>query len=65
MAAGFELYLDGEGDHRFRLVAVDGSVMLTSEAYPHEDAAIAGIRSAQEIAVAGRIVDLTGSVANA
>ncbi|MCA1835851.1 MAG: DUF1508 domain-containing protein, partial [Actinobacteria bacterium] len=43
MAACFELYLDGDGDHRFRLVAVDGSVMLTSKAYPHEDAAIAGI----------------------
>lgn len=64
MAASFELFLDGDGDHRFRLVAVDGSVMLTSEAYPHEDAAMAGIRAAREAAVAGRIVDLTGSTAN-
>jgi uncharacterized protein YegP (UPF0339 family) len=61
MAASFELYLDGDGCHRFRLVAVDGSVMLTSEAYVHEDAAIAGIWAVREVAVTGSIVDLTGS----
>ncbi len=65
MAGGFELYLDGEGYHRFRLVAVDDSVMLTSEPYVHEDAAIAGIWAVREVAVTGRIVDRTGSNANA
>lgn len=60
MAGGFELYRDEDRCTRFRLIAEDGSVMLTSEAYVHEDAAIAGIRAVQEIAVAGRIVDRTG-----
>ncbi|MBT2533571.1 DUF1508 domain-containing protein [Arthrobacter sp. ISL-48] len=65
MTAGFELYLDQEGRHRFRMVAVDGSVMLTSEAYIHEDDAIAGIWAVREVAVSGSIVDRTGSNANA
>ncbi|MDQ1059610.1 uncharacterized protein YegP (UPF0339 family) [Arthrobacter globiformis] len=64
MAASFELYLDGDGCHRFRLVALDGSLMLTSEAFAHEDAAIAGIWAVREVAVAGRIVDLTDPTAD-
>jgi uncharacterized protein YegP (UPF0339 family) len=65
MPASFELYMDGDDCYRFRLVAVDGSVMLTSEAYAHEDVAIAGIWSVREAAVTGSIVDLTGPNANA
>lgn len=65
MAALFELYLDADDCFRFRLVAEDGSVMLTSEAYAHEDVAIAGIWSVREAAVTGSIVDLTGPNANA
>lgn len=65
MAAKFELYLDEEDCFRFRLVALDGTVMLTSEAFAHEDVAIAGIWTVREAAAAGKIVDLTGSDINA
>lgn len=61
MAAKFELYLDADDCFRFRLVALDGTVMLTSEAFAHEDAAIAGIWTVREAAAVGRVVDLTGS----
>jgi uncharacterized protein YegP (UPF0339 family) len=61
MAAKFELYLDADDCYRFRLVALDGTVMLTSEAFAHEDVAIAGIWAVREAAAAGRVVDLTGS----
>ena len=62
MAALFELYMDADDCFRFRLVAEDGEVMLTSEAYAYEDVAIAGIWAVREAAVTGSIVDLTGSV---
>ncbi|MBT2512890.1 DUF1508 domain-containing protein [Arthrobacter sp. ISL-30] len=65
MAAKFELYLDAEDSFRFRLVALDGTVMLTSEPYEDEDLAIAGIWSVREAAAMGRIVDLTGFNTNA
>ena len=61
MAAKFELYMDADDCFRFRLVALDGTVMLTSEAFAHEDVAIAGIWTVREAAAAGRVVDLTGS----
>lgn len=60
MAALFELYIDEDDCFRFRLVAEDGEVMLTSEAYAYEDVAIAGIWAVREAAVTGSIVDLTG-----
>ncbi len=60
MTALFELYMDGDDCFRFRLVAADGEVMLTSVAYAYEDVAIAGIWAVREAAVTGSIVDLTG-----
>lgn len=65
MAARFELYMDGDDCYRFRLVAEDGEVMLTSVAYAYEDLAIAGIWAVREAAVTGSIVDLTGLNSNA
>lgn len=59
MAALFELFLDADDCFRFRLIAADGEVMLTSVAYAYEDVAIAGIWAVREAAVTGGIVDLT------
>ncbi|MBT2534890.1 DUF1508 domain-containing protein [Arthrobacter sp. ISL-69] len=59
MAALFELFKDADDCFRFRLVAEDGEVMLTSVAYAYEDVAIAGIWAVREAAVTGSIVDLT------
>ncbi|GAA5199195.1 hypothetical protein GCM10023346_38330 [Arthrobacter gyeryongensis] len=62
MATQFNLYLDADVCLRFQLVTGNGDVLLTSEPFEDEDAAIAAIWSVREAAANGRIVDLTGSV---
>lgn len=62
MASHFKLYVDADALLRFQLVTGNGDVLLTSNAFEDEDAAIAGIWSVREAAVNGRIVDLTGPV---
>lgn len=62
MATQFNLYVDADASLRFQLVTGNGDVLLTSNAFEDEDAAIAAIWSVREAAANGRIVDLTGSV---
>ncbi|MFK4297882.1 uncharacterized protein YegP (UPF0339 family) [Arthrobacter sp. GAS37] len=62
MASQFNLYVDADACLRFQLVTGNGDVLLTSEAFKDEDAAIAAIWSVREAAANGRIVDLTGSM---
>lgn len=61
LAFQFQLFTDANDRYRFRFVASDGTVMLTSEAYAGEAAAAAGITAVREIAAAGLIVDRTDS----
>ena len=61
MATQFNLYVDADACLRFQLVTGNGDVLLTSNAFADEDAAIAAIWSVREAAANGRIVDLTGS----
>ncbi|MBB6405979.1 DUF1508 domain-containing protein [Arthrobacter sp. AZCC_0090] len=60
MDAGFNLYADADARVRFQLVTENGDVLLASNAFENEDAAIAAIWSLREAAANGRIVDLTG-----
>lgn len=59
MSAQFQIYLDANSRFRFRLIADNGTVMLTSGAYAQEAAAIAAIASVRDIASTGSVVDLT------
>ncbi|UVJ38779.1 DUF1508 domain-containing protein [Arthrobacter sp. CJ23] len=61
MATQFNLYVDADASLRFQLVTGNGDVLLTSDAFADEDAAIAAIWSVREAAAKGRIVDLTSS----
>ncbi|MHC6219423.1 YegP family protein [Arthrobacter sp. MMS24-S77] len=60
MPAQFNLHADAGACLRFQLVTDAGHVLLTSEPFENEDAAIAAIWSVREAAVNGEIVDLTG-----
>lgn len=60
MASQFNLYIGADALLRFQLITGNGDVLLTSNAFEDEDAAIAAIWSVREAAVNGRIVDLTG-----
>ncbi|MGM7776357.1 YegP family protein [Arthrobacter sp. KNU-44] len=62
MATQFNLYVDADACLRFQLVTGNGDVLLTSEPFEDEDAAIAAIWSVREAALHGHIVDLTASM---
>lgn len=60
MDAQFQLYTDSEENYRFRLVAADGTVMLTSGPYSQKSEAIAGIAVVRDTARAGEVIDGDG-----
>lgn len=45
MAGKFEVYKDKAGEHRFRLKAGNGEIILTSEGYKNKSSATKGIES--------------------
>ncbi|MCP4997756.1 MAG: YegP family protein [Hyphomicrobiales bacterium] len=48
MAGKFELYLDKAGEHRFRLKASNGQIILASEGYKKRASAENGIESVRK-----------------
>lgn len=57
MAGIFELFTDDHAELRFRLLAPDGTVLATSEAYPDKFSAAAAITDVRECAGTGLIQD--------
>ena len=53
----FEIYLDGNGEHRFRLKAGNGEVIAISEGYTTRSACLNGIASVQRNAPVAEIRD--------
>lgn len=58
MAAKFEIYKDKRGDFRFRLIAKNGQVIATSEAYKSEASCKKGIESVKKNAPNSDIVEV-------
>lgn len=58
LASEFHVYADADCGFRFRLVAANGTVLLTSGAYDQEAAAIAAIEVARDLATTAVVVDL-------
>ena len=48
MAGKFEVYTDKAGEHRFRLKAGNGEIILTSEGYNQKDGCANGIESVRK-----------------
>ncbi len=46
--AKFEVYVDKAGEHRFRLKAGNGQIILASEGYSSKDGCMNGIESVKE-----------------
>ena len=58
MAAEYEVYKDKRGEHRFRLKAGNGEVILTGEGYKSRSSCMNGIKSVQKnSADAGRFTE--------
>jgi uncharacterized protein YegP (UPF0339 family) len=55
----FEMYKDAAGKFRFRLVAPNGEIIATGEAYQSKDACKKGIESVKTNAPKAEIVDKT------
>jgi uncharacterized protein YegP (UPF0339 family) len=59
LPAKFEVYKDKAGKFRFRLVAANGEVIATGEAYESKQACMDGVQSVKTNAAAAPLVDLT------
>jgi uncharacterized protein len=58
MAAKFELYKDGKGEYRWRLVASNGQTIATAgEGYKAKESAKDGIESVKKNAATAEIVE--------
>ena len=55
----FEIFKDETDQFRFRLVAPNGEIIATSEAYEAKVSCMNGIKSVKENAPKAKIVDLT------
>ena len=60
MAGKFVLKKGSTGKYRFNLVASNGQIIATSEAYERKDSAINGIESVKKNAPGAEIDDQTG-----
>ena len=54
----FELFKDVAGEYRFRLVAPNGKIVLSSEGYTSRHGAVKGINSIKRNAKKAKIVDV-------
>ena len=48
MEGVFEVYMDSKGEHRFRLKAPNGEIILASEGYTSKAGSMNGIKSVKE-----------------
>lgn len=55
----FEVYKDKSGQFRFRLVAPNGEIIATSEAYTTKQKCLQGVESVKRYASDAEVVDLT------
>ncbi|HPJ70794.1 MAG TPA: YegP family protein, partial [Candidatus Mcinerneyibacteriales bacterium] len=53
----FEMYQDKKGEFRFRLKAVNGQVIATSEGYTSKKSCLAGIESVRKNAPGADLVE--------
>jgi len=60
-AAKFVIMQGNTGKYRFNLLATNGQVVATSEAYETKRAALAGVESVRKIAASAPLVDETPS----
>jgi uncharacterized protein YegP (UPF0339 family) len=60
MAGKFVLKKGSTGKYRFNLVASNGQIIATSEAYERKDSALNGIESVKKNAQGAEIDDQTG-----
>ncbi len=54
----FEWFKDKAGKFRFRLVAANGEIIATSEAYNSKDGCVSGIESVKKNAPIAKIVEV-------
>ena len=59
MAAKFIVYMDKSKKHRFRLLATNGEIIATGEAYETKASCLNGIKSIQKNAPTAIVVDET------
>ena len=57
MAEKFEVYIDKSGEHRFRLKAGNGEIILSSEGYSAKAGCANGIESVQKNAPDAEVVE--------
>jgi len=62
MGAKFEIFKDTSGQYRFRLVAPNGEIIATSEAYTSKQACLDTIAAVKKYAPLAPIVDKTSSL---
>ena len=55
----FEIYLDKAGEYRFRLKAVNGQIITSSEGYKQKKSCLNGIESVRKNVEDAKIEDLT------
>jgi uncharacterized protein len=60
MAAKFVLKKGSSGKYHFNLIATNGQVIATSEAYERRQAALSGIESVKKNAPSAEVDDQTG-----
>ena len=53
----FEMYQDKKGEFRFRLKAVNGQIIATSEGYTSKQSCLAGIESVRKNAPGADLVE--------
>jgi uncharacterized protein len=58
MTGKFEVYLDREGKHRFRLKDGNGDILLTSETYESKNSCLRGVESVKKNAEDAAILEI-------
>ncbi|MFD9126595.1 YegP family protein [Kitasatospora sp. NPDC059571] len=61
MAGKFELYVDESGNHRFRLKAANGAVVITGDPQESKDDCLKSIESLRKLAPYAQVLEVAGS----
>jgi uncharacterized protein YegP (UPF0339 family) len=61
MAGKFELYVDESGNHRFRLKASNGTVVITGAPQESKDDCLKSIESLRKLAPYAQVLEVSGS----
>ncbi len=59
MAGKFEIYTDDSGNHRFRLKASNGQVLIVGDAYNTRDQCLKGIETIRKLAPYAEVKDVS------